>query len=1598
MMQIANIFSMMANGKGAASSGKSPAVANWFSELIAGIVKIGEKIWGWIASILIKLVQFMLRIVDFFQFFAGRLTGIDTWSSKADISRVTLADTDVIFRFLLSGKVRTVIISILGLSILLLIIFTIVAVVRSDYSAATDPDGKADGSKKGIIKRAGRALFLMAIVPIILVFGILSSNAVLASLSNAIKTDTAVSLGGQIFTASSYEANRYRIYADNGQRIPTEFESELLTTVYNPDKGSDALGGLVSTEYGTIFVAPMGYNDQTTAATLQRIANKIGSHFGLNLSKNVSLCNYYTRSNQNPTGNAFVGVDSNGNTVYYTYAGKLMFSRWQFGAGALWGSVGQTNIYVVGDDGTTTRLGDAVALTNGSFEYGGQSYYVIPELKLDGVAQSWVYGDSDKVPVGMYSLGYMSADYTGEDQKWNIVNAVYNSWEYNKFAIEKVNAFGKSYVSMPFENAYTSDPNYDFKALSGVSQSVQKFSNIGSYRYDGELCVLSDEYYVMADFVDWAVEHRAMFYIVDASNPLIMWKEDKKLGVKGSVATNYLEGKADGKGAVYKTENVNGQEVSTRISGFVVDYSSGVKRYYECAGKNSELEGETFILCTKVGEYYVPITQNNTNFKSSYLADGYGGVIVARGVFDSNGNPTYITKATADVDEVAYYGIVATTNNGENSTITFDDGGAFVDNILGSETGNQKAEGKIIAFNSSGREVNKEIAPEIEFSFVKVDDLYVKEGIQYIVLHFYDADENYLFTANVIGTRQKETEGYTSSLFASSTVVTVAGVSYPTLAMKKTADGYATAKSAEELTKNTIKYIYFEREDVSRALGVDFAIGSNGILSIFDKNNQSNMFYFRFKVGFRYSSDDIQTLYNLTSGSATLDYNFNKSSGISMGYLYSAGDLNFVILLFGAVLIFVVLGQAIWGLIKRIYDVVLLTIMYPAVCSTLPMDDGSRFKSWKDKIVKAVLGTYGIVLGINLFFVLLPLVREATDIFTQEDIPTALQGSALFGNADFLNRIVYLLFVLVLFTFIKTLPSLVSELVGGDDVYKSGGDVKKAVSDNVKAVGNVVSGKAVIDTAKKAKDIAGSFVPGGAILSPLVKGASEKAKKAGSDRLAKWNDKKAKDSEIADKHMRSAQTADELAEERQKLADMEAETKKADGSSSSGDAAASAPAGSTEATSDASAPAGSAPAGATAADAASTADKADESTAAKEAKTAETAETAEKASAVAGDTPVGDIQQTIDAVLAERGRLGEKAGAGKSGKKVEFSQEQIDKYNKQLAAAGLTVDARGRFHDKDGKMISDSKANSVANDKTAQMLDSRIGSVDKKIDQQAASLGQRIDKNTQSIDQSKQELGQRIDKNKQDSDIQAQKNKVETAEIKNKLAENNVAFQSSDEYKENLKKDPMKMAKMKSEIYAEQHADLNTAQKIMTFAGKGDKVAEFKNKGVEKHANKYYDQAAKQVNKQQRMATDSKYKKRVEAVEKVKKAVHPVRSIKNAVDTRMKDKTAELENKLNAMNARSMQKVQRVHSKEGQKQIIESFSKRLSSTSKQDTMRWESANKKLKKLNDAHEKGYLNVSKKLERANAKINNLENRTRSGRSGKSKDLSVSDNLDD
>lgn len=167
-----------------------------FTDILKGIF---QGLVVWIYSIFYYLFMSVCSIVNFAEMLFKKLAGIDP--IMTDRGEMNILDV-----FVKSNEIWGLFVSIIILSIVLLFIFTIVAVIKSEFSL------DAKSSAKGpIIARSLKSLAMFLIVPAVSLMGIYAVNAITDTINSMMKGSDETTMVNQVFYAMSYNANKARI-------------------------------------------------------------------------------------------------------------------------------------------------------------------------------------------------------------------------------------------------------------------------------------------------------------------------------------------------------------------------------------------------------------------------------------------------------------------------------------------------------------------------------------------------------------------------------------------------------------------------------------------------------------------------------------------------------------------------------------------------------------------------------------------------------------------------------------------------------------------------------------------------------------------------------------------------------------------------------------------------------------------------------------------------------------------------------------------------------------------------------------------------------------------------------------------------------------------------------------------------------------------------------------------------------------------------------------------------------------------------------------------------------------------------------------------
>lgn len=597
----------------------------------------------------------------------------------------------------------------------------------------------------------------------------------------------------------------------------------------------------------------------------------------------------------------------------------------------------------------------------------------------------------------------------------NIVYATYQMFEDKNY---------HSYFSLDYTNAINED-NYNLYHMSYDSNFENKF--LPEYR---RIRSFKEEYYVMADIVDYAVVSLTPMYIKTIEEVFKSRFEIAHTPTAESL-TNELAGVYD-VGFYTESDLVNPKNNNTSVTAYDV-MSTGnwdVIRYYSnyysvdesgergarkqieynhVRNSYDEVDGSVYVMCVEktvevsgvTYKYFEPITkgyrgESTRPFSSDYIERNQ--MIAAKGIFDANKRPTAIrtVKELRDTNvagvQNVFYKVIFYRDN-----LTMITEGNYGD-VLNTD------------YTQEEPEEEEEEEPEEEAPAEGEDE----GGF------FKKAGKAIVSTAKKVGSAIKNAAtkviGFFKSLFDPTRWL-------PTI-------NFTPDKIVQTYTKETVK------------------VGELGDAKL--------------HIGYMFSD-------KLTSGISGNTY------GLKFHTLFNSLEMNYFVLVLGTFLLFKMCFYVVFALIKRAFDLVLIIMVYPTVCATMPVDEGSGYSMWFGKFLAKLFSTYGTILGINFVLMLFPVI-ETIEFFSVDDIATnkfvARIGGAFLSliNVGFevqtrlLNLAVIVLFELVALSLLTSggkkapgINDMISQIVSGknaEDMMES--NPGALMIDKLKDVGHAI--------------------------------------------------------------------------------------------------------------------------------------------------------------------------------------------------------------------------------------------------------------------------------------------------------------------------------------------------------------------------------------------------------------------------------------------------------------------------------------------------------------------------------------------------------------
>lgn len=217
--------------------------------------------------------------------------------------------------------------------------------------------------------------------------------------------------------------------------------------------------------------------------------------------------------------------------------------------------------------------------------------------------------------------------------------------------------------------------------------------------------------------------------------------------------------------------------------------------------------------------------------------------------------------------------------------------------------------------------------------------------------------------------------------------------------------------------------------------------------------------------------------------------NFKTFSKYNVGlvwYYYNLWGFNWFLAIAGLSIALTLIINIVFGLITRLVMALALFLVFPALVGLKPLDGGNAQTQWRQEFVGTVLMTYGAILGMNLAFMILPILQD-------------IRFFDGFGSTV-PNLILDMTLIIAALISVKKVIQVLSNIIGAKDAQAEGAETKEAASKAAFAAADKTM-KAAKTAVKVAKAV---YTAGGSLAVEAAKKiAKKKAIKEAKKKIAK---------------------------------------------------------------------------------------------------------------------------------------------------------------------------------------------------------------------------------------------------------------------------------------------------------------------------------------------------------------------------------------------------------------------------------------------------------------------------------------------------------------
>ncbi len=227
-----------------------------------------------------------------------------------------------------------------------------------------------------------------------------------------------------------------------------------------------------------------------------------------------------------------------------------------------------------------------------------------------------------------------------------------------------------------------------------------------------------------------------------------------------------------------------------------------------------------------------------------------------------------------------------------------------------------------------------------------------------------------------------------------------------------------------------------------------------------------------------YSDSDRDEMESMVACGHIAYWNF---FGITTIYDYS--KINYLLLIFGGCIVIKTLYYTCFGMIVRLYQCGMLFIISPAVIGLSPINE-SGFGKWRSEFIGQCISAYGVILALNIFFILVKVLLSIEMNFTISE-----GGAGFLFNPSMMEGLLKMIIVMGGAISIEKFSKEIGGYFGAKDALSQGKEMEKAIGDEAK---KAVSG--AVSVAMMATGLGGAAISSAKGLGVAMKKGSTDAK------------------------------------------------------------------------------------------------------------------------------------------------------------------------------------------------------------------------------------------------------------------------------------------------------------------------------------------------------------------------------------------------------------------------------------------------------------------------------------------------------------------------